>query len=130
MKMNQEIDAMDVMGVDPFEALVVPRFIAMQLMFPLLTFVRSSPGSAAGLIVCWLVLDLSPVFFFQRLLNNVGVPPLGGLAKAPGVRRRSSPRSAPAGLQVGRRRREPRPAVTAAVVQAIFAIIASMRCSP
>ena len=29
MKMNQEIDAMQTMGVDPFEALVLPRFVAM-----------------------------------------------------------------------------------------------------
>jgi phospholipid/cholesterol/gamma-HCH transport system permease protein len=29
MKMNQEIDAMQVMGVDPYEALVLPRFAAM-----------------------------------------------------------------------------------------------------
>src|SRR3712207_2183123 len=84
MKMNQEIDAMDVMGVDPFEALVIPRFIAMQLMFPLLTFVAIVAGLTGGLIVSWAVMDLSPVFFFQRMLNNVGVIHFwAGMAKAP-----------------------------------------------
>ena len=125
MKMNQEIDAMDVMGVDPFEALVVPRFIAMQLMFPLLTFVSIIAGLGGGLIVCWLVLDLSPIFFFQRLLNNVGAAHLwAGLAKAPvfaGVIAAVGTRQ---GLQVGGDVESLGQRVTAAVVQAIFAIIA------
>jgi phospholipid/cholesterol/gamma-HCH transport system permease protein len=125
MKMNQEIDAMDVMGVDPFEALVIPRFIAMQLMFPLLTFVSIIAGLGGGLIVCWLVLDLSPIFFFQRLLNNVGAAHLwAGLAKAPvfaGVIAAVGTRQ---GLQVGGDVESLGQRVTAAVVQAIFAIIA------
>jgi phospholipid/cholesterol/gamma-HCH transport system permease protein len=125
MKMNQEIDAMEVMGVDPFEALVVPRFIAMQLMFPLLTFVSIIAGLGGGLIVCWLVLDLSPIFFFQRLLNNVGAGHLwAGLAKAPvfaGVIAAVGTRQ---GLQVGGDVESLGQRVTAAVVQAIFAIIA------
>src|SRR6202012_2068335 len=44
MKMNQEIDAMRVMGVDPFEALVLPRFLAMLLTIPLLVFVATLAG--------------------------------------------------------------------------------------
>ena len=48
MKMNQEIDAMQVMGVDPFEALVLPRFLAMLTMTPLLTFVAGLAGLRAG----------------------------------------------------------------------------------
>jgi phospholipid/cholesterol/gamma-HCH transport system permease protein len=48
MKMNQEIDAMEVMGVDPFEALVFPRFIAMQLCFPA-AHLRGDPGRPGGL---------------------------------------------------------------------------------
>jgi phospholipid/cholesterol/gamma-HCH transport system permease protein len=116
---------MDVMGVDPFEALVIPRFIAMQLMFPLLTFVSIIAGLGGGLIVCWLVLDLSPIFFFQRLLNNVGAAHLwAGLAKAPvfaGVIAAVGTRQ---GLQVGGDVESLGQRVTAAVVQAIFAIIA------
>jgi phospholipid/cholesterol/gamma-HCH transport system permease protein len=61
MKMNQEIDAMEVMGG---RSLRRPRSSAlhrMQLMFPLLTFVSIMAGLAGGLIVSWTVLDLSPI---------------------------------------------------------------------
>src|SRR5690606_28194527 len=34
MKMNQEVDAMRVMGVDPFDALVLPRVVALVIMLP------------------------------------------------------------------------------------------------
>ncbi|TGY86326.1 ABC transporter permease, partial [Marinicauda algicola] len=37
MKMQQEIDAMRVLGLAPFEVLVLPRVIALVLMAPLLT---------------------------------------------------------------------------------------------
>ena len=125
MKMNQEIDAMNVMGVDPFEALVLPRFIAMQLMMPLLTFVAIVAGLAGGLIVSWMVMDLSPVFFFQRMLNNIGVIHFwAGMAKAPvfaGVIAAVGTRQ---GLQVGGDVESLGARVTSAVVQAIFAIIA------
>ena len=60
MKMNQEIDAMQVMGVDPFEALVFPRFLALLLTIPLLTFVATLAGLVGGLVVTWAVLDLGP----------------------------------------------------------------------
>ena len=38
MKMRQEIDAMRTIGLDPMEALVAPRLIALLIMTPLLTF--------------------------------------------------------------------------------------------
>ena len=61
MKMNQEVDAMQVMGVDPFEALVIPRLAAMLIMMPLLTFVGMLAGLFGGLLVTWSQLDLRPV---------------------------------------------------------------------
>ncbi|MDQ2860220.1 MAG: ABC transporter permease, partial [Pseudomonadota bacterium] len=72
MKMNQEIDAMEVLGVDPFDALVFPRFMALLLTIPLLTFVATLAGLAGGLAVSWSVLGIGPTVFFQRLIDNVG----------------------------------------------------------
>src|SRR5436190_19723345 len=72
MKMTQEIDAMRVMGVDPFEALVLPRFVALLVTIPLLTFVATLAGLLGGLVVTWSVLDLGPTFFLQRIVDNVG----------------------------------------------------------
>ena len=124
MKMNEEIDAMQVLGVDPFDGLVLPRFVALVLMIPLLTFVSNVAGMAGGLLVTWTVLDLTPAFFLQRIVDNVGATHFWvGMSKAPvmaaviaGIGCRQGMEVAGDVESLGRR-------VTAAVVHAIFAII-------
>src|ERR1700761_2568051 len=84
MKMNQEVDAMEVMGVDPFDALVLPRTMSLLLMTVLLTFVADIAGLFGGAVVCWAKLDLGPSFFIQRVQENVGVLHFWvGMSKAP-----------------------------------------------
>jgi phospholipid/cholesterol/gamma-HCH transport system permease protein len=124
MKMNQEIDAMRVLGVDPFEALVLPRFMALLFTIPLLTFVAAIAGLAGGMVVTWGVLGLSPDFFLARMLDNVGITHFWvGMSKAPVMALVIAGIGCRQGLEVagdveslGRR-------VTAAVVHAIFSII-------
>ncbi|MGC3944188.1 MAG: ABC transporter permease [Chryseolinea sp.] len=111
MKMNQEIDAMKVMGVDPFEALVFPRFVALLLTIPLLTFVATLAGMLGGMIVTWTALGLGPSFFLQRILDNVGADPLlGRPVQGPGHGRGDRRRRLPPGHGGRRRRGIPGPA--------------------
>ncbi|WP_411286673.1 ABC transporter permease [Phenylobacterium sp.] len=125
MKMNQEIDAMKVMGVDPFEALVLPRFGALLLTIPLLTFVATLAGLAGGMMVTWAALDLGPSFFLQRIVANVGVEQLWiGLSKGPVMAMVIAGIGCRQGLEVGGDVQSLGKRVTAAVVHAIFAIIA------
>jgi phospholipid/cholesterol/gamma-HCH transport system permease protein len=124
MKMNQEIDAMQVLGVDPFDALVFPRFMALLLTIPLLTFVATLAGLAGGLAVTWTVLDISPTVFFQRLIDNVG--PISfwvGMSKAPVMAVVIAGIGCRQGLDVGGDVESLGRRVTAAVVHAIFATI-------
>lgn len=124
MKMNQEIDAMKVMGVDPFEALVFPRFAALVLAIPLLTFVATLAGLLGGIVVTWSALGLGPAFFLQRIVDNVGPthfwlallksPVMAGVIAGIGCRQ---------GMEVGGDVESLGRRVTAAVVHAIFAII-------
>jgi len=125
MRMNQEIDAMQVMGVDPFQALVIPRLAAMLVMLPLLTFVGMVFGLFGGLVVTWSHLSLGPAFFLQRMVDtpDMFTHMMVGLSKAPVFAIVVAAIGCRQGLAVsgdveslGRR-------VTAAVVQAIFAII-------
>jgi phospholipid/cholesterol/gamma-HCH transport system permease protein len=124
MKMQQEIDAMRVMGVDPFEALVLPRFLALLFTIPLLTFIAALAGLMGGLIVVWAVLGLSPDFFIQRVVDEVGANHFWiGLSKSPvmaiviaGIGCRQGMEVAGDVESLGRR-------VTSAVVHAIFSII-------
>ena len=124
MKMNQEIDAMQVMGVDPFEALVLPRFVALLITIPLLTFVATLAGLLGGLMVTWSVLDLGPTFFLQRIVDNVGATHfLVALAKAPVMAGVVAGIGCRQGLLVGGDVQSLGQRVTAAVVHAIFSII-------
>ncbi|MBI1251826.1 MAG: MlaE family lipid ABC transporter permease subunit [Alphaproteobacteria bacterium] len=84
MKMRQEIDAMRVMGLDPMEALVAPRVLAMLVMTPILAFAAVVAGLAGGLVACWATLDVSVSMYFQRIAD--GVPQQHfwvGMAKSP-----------------------------------------------
>jgi phospholipid/cholesterol/gamma-HCH transport system permease protein len=124
MKMNQEVDAMQVMGVDPYEALVLPRFIAMLTMMPLLTFVAMISGMMGGMLVTWAVLGLSPSFFLQRLLDNVGIVHFYlGMIKSPVLAMVIAAIGCRQGLEVGGDVEQLGRRVTTAVVQAIFSII-------
>ncbi|MDB5444465.1 MAG: transporter, permease protein [Phenylobacterium sp.] len=124
MKMNQEIDAMQVLGVDPFEALVFPRFGALLISIPLLTFVAVLAGLFGGLVVTWNVLGLGPAFFLQRIVDNVGVENFWvGLSKAPVMAAVIAGIGCRQGMEVGVDVESLGRRVTAAVVHAIFAII-------
>lgn len=124
MKMNQEIDAMQVMGVDPYEALVLPRFVALLVTIPLLTFIATLAGLAGGMMVVWVVLDLSPSFFLQRIVDYVGVSHFWiGLSKAPVMATVIAAIGCRQGMEVGNDVESLGRRVTAAVVHAIFAII-------
>jgi phospholipid/cholesterol/gamma-HCH transport system permease protein len=125
MRMNQEVDAMQVMGVDPFQALVIPRLAALVMMLPILTFLGMLGGLAGGMLVSWAELNLGPAFFLQRLGEDgyMHRHMLVGMIKAPVFALVIAAIGCRQGLSVegdveslGRR-------VTAAVVQAIFAII-------
>jgi phospholipid/cholesterol/gamma-HCH transport system permease protein len=124
MKMNQEIDAMKVMGVDPFDALVFPRFLGLLLTIPVLTFVADLAGMLGGGVVIWGVLGYGPTLFTQRILDNVGSIHFWlGMYKAPvfamviaGVGCRQGMEVGGDVLSLGQR-------VTASVVHAIFAAI-------
>jgi phospholipid/cholesterol/gamma-HCH transport system permease protein len=124
MKMNEEIDAMRVLGVDPFDALVFPRFLALLLTIPLLVFVATLAGLGGGLVVAVTTLDISPTVFFQRLVDNVGINHFWvGMSKAPVMAVVIAAIGCRQGLDVGGDVESLGRHVTAAVVEAIFSAI-------
>jgi phospholipid/cholesterol/gamma-HCH transport system permease protein len=124
MKMNQETDAMQVMGVDQFDALVVPRVIAMLWMMPLLTFAAMFAGILGGLLVSWGALGISPVFFLERMQDSVSIRHFWiGISKTPLLALLIAMAGCRHGLSVGGDVESLGSRVTAAVVQAIFMII-------
>lgn len=71
MKMNQEISAMRVMGINPFDALIFPRLAALILTMPLVTFAGSMAGLFGGFVVVWAQLGYGPHFFSIRMTEYV-----------------------------------------------------------
>ncbi len=84
MKIREEIDAMQSLGLDPMEVLVLPRVFALIIMLPALAFIAAMLGLIGGGLVAWTAMDISPALFLTRLQdaitpNNFWV----GLIKAP-----------------------------------------------
>jgi phospholipid/cholesterol/gamma-HCH transport system permease protein len=124
MKMRQEVDALRVLGVDPIEALVAPRVLAMLVMTPLLTFIAVMAGLLGGMLVCWAALDVSPVLFVNRIHDNVPVRHFWvGMVKAPVFALVVALVGCRHGLEVGGDVVSLGRRVTASVVQAIFLVI-------
>lgn len=84
MKMREEIDAMRIIGIDPVEALFLPRIIALVLTMPMVTFVADMMALlGAGLVANYYV-GISPDTFILRLQQAVGLNTfLVGMFKAP-----------------------------------------------
>lgn len=124
MKMRQEIDAMRVLGLDPMEAIVVPRLIAMVVMTPVLTFAATMAGLAGGLVVCWAMLDVSPIMFFTRISEAVPAQHFWvGMLKAPVLAVVLALVGCRHGLETGNDVTSLGKRVTASVVQSIFLVI-------
>jgi len=84
MKITEEIDAMSVMGFDPFRFLVVPRIISLVLALPLLIFFGDIIGIFGGLVVAKFQLGVTPTSFVNRLREiSLMKHFLAGLIKAP-----------------------------------------------
>ncbi|MCC2978032.1 ABC transporter permease [Sphingomonas sp. PL-96] len=124
MRMNQELDAMQVMGVDIFEALVVPRVLAALIMLPLLTVVADLGGIVGGMLVSWTLLGIEPALFLQRMVDSVGAQQFWvGMAKVPLFALVIAATGCRQGLAVGSDVEGLGLRVTSAVVQSIFLII-------
>ncbi len=66
MKLNQEVDAMWVLGLNPFEVLVLPRLIALTIALPLLSFYSDLMALLGGGVMCNSLIDLD----FQQFLHH------------------------------------------------------------
>ncbi len=66
MKVNEELDALDTMGLDSVPFLVVPKVIASVIMLPLLTVFGNLFGLIGGLVVMF-----SLGFTFSTYLNQI-----------------------------------------------------------
>ena len=124
MKAREEIDALEVMGMEPVEMLVVPRVIGLVITLPLLTFFADIMGLVGGAAISQALLHLSPLQSIDRIRQAVDASDaFVGLVKAPIFAFLIATIGCMHGLRVSGSAESVGRETTRAVVKAIFLVI-------
>jgi len=84
MRVNEEIDAMQTMGLNTVDNLVLPRILGLVIALPLLTFYSDIMGLIGGAFMCYFQLGITIPVFLRQLNEAVTVNTMMvGLIKAP-----------------------------------------------
>lgn len=76
MKVSEEVDALEVMGIDPVRYLVMPRLAAMIVAVPLLTIFADVVGILGGAVVAKYQISSSFFLFFKNAAETLEVKDL------------------------------------------------------
>lgn len=124
MSLNEEVDALRAIGVDPIEVLVIPRMLGLLIAMPLLTVIADVIGLAGGGLLCRLLLDMPLAQFLNRANSAIASSTFWvGMFKAPVFAVLIALVGCWCGLRVRNSSRELGRLTTEAVVQAIFLVI-------
>lgn len=124
MKLHQEVDAMETIGMSPAEALVVPRVLAMALMLTLLGFFGTFMALLGGGLFVWISLAMPPITYVQRLQEVIPMSDfIIGTVKAPVFGAIIATMGCYQGFQVRGDAEAVGSRTTRAVVESIFVII-------
>jgi phospholipid/cholesterol/gamma-HCH transport system permease protein len=124
MKVNEEVDAMQVLGLDPIEVLVLPRLFALLLTLPLVALFANIMGLLGGAIMCWATLDITIPGFLRQLHSPLpGWTFWIGVLKAPTFAGIIALIGCYEGLRVSRSAESVGRLTTRSVVESIFLII-------
>jgi phospholipid/cholesterol/gamma-HCH transport system permease protein len=124
MELNEEVDALRAMGMNPIEVLVLPRILGLVIALPLLTVVADAMGLAGGGLLSLVNLHIPLPQFTSRLREALAPTTFwAGLIKAPVFALLIGMVGTYRGMQVRESARELGRLTTVAVVQSIFMVI-------
>lgn len=124
MRMREELDALSVMGVDPYQALILPRMVALLIGLPFLAFIGALSGLAGAAIVALIYGGIPLDIFLDRLQGALNFQTLMvGLIKAPFMAIIIGLVAANEGFKVAGSAESLGRHTTASVVRAIFLVI-------
>jgi phospholipid/cholesterol/gamma-HCH transport system permease protein len=84
MILTEEVDALRVIGINPFSVLVLPKLLSLCIALPLLTLFADMMSLLGGMVVAAFLLDVSFTDFINRLPQVVTLFSfLFGILKAP-----------------------------------------------
>jgi phospholipid/cholesterol/gamma-HCH transport system permease protein len=125
MRVNEEIDAMQTLGLNVAEVLVLPRVLGLVIALPLLTFFADLVGIIGGMVMCYFDLGVTIPAFMRELSGAIGVNTLlVGLIKAPVYAFLIALVGCFEGLRVERNAASVGKLTTRSVVESIFLVIA------
>jgi phospholipid/cholesterol/gamma-HCH transport system permease protein len=83
MKVSEEIEALEVMAINPVRFLVVPRFLAMLVMLPVLVVFSNYLGFVGGWTICHFALDMNTSAYILRIIEaSVTMDLVSGILKS------------------------------------------------
>jgi phospholipid/cholesterol/gamma-HCH transport system permease protein len=124
MQLNEEVDALQAIGVDPYDALVLPRIIGLTIALPLLTVIADAVGLTGGALLCKYLLDIPLPQYLIRMNESIAPTTFWvGVVKAPVFGVLIGLAGTYRGMQVRGSSRELGRLTTVAVVQAIFVVL-------
>lgn len=71
MKANEEIDALETVGIPAIQFLVLPRMLALGIMMPLLTLYSSALGIIGGMVIAMTLLSIPPAAYWIEMQTIV-----------------------------------------------------------
>lgn len=84
MRMQEEVDALHVIGLSVTEVLVLPRILALMIAMPILTFVADMSALFGAGLITWVYLDIPPAAFLTQLQAAITIETfVVGVIKAP-----------------------------------------------
>ena len=126
MKVNEEIRALETLGINPIVFIVFPRMFALVLMMPLLTLYADLIGVLAGMLVSESMLSLDSQIFLKGFLEAVSIADLNlGLIKGTVFGMIVAASGCMRGMESGSSADAVGKATTSAVVTAITLIVAA-----
>ncbi len=91
MRITEQIDALNTLGVDPVRKLVTPRFLAALIMLPVLTVIMDVIAIGGGMLIAVVKLDLTATLYLRSvyqsladtgfILRYIPIDVFGGLVK-------------------------------------------------
>jgi phospholipid/cholesterol/gamma-HCH transport system permease protein len=124
MQLNEEVDALRAMGMNPVELLVLPRILGLIIALPCLTVIADVMGLAGGGLLSLVSLHIPITQFTIRLREALSPTTFwAGLVKAPVFALLIGMVGCYRGMQVRDSARELGRFTTVAVVQSIFLVI-------
>jgi phospholipid/cholesterol/gamma-HCH transport system permease protein len=73
MRVTEELDALEVMALAPVRYVVVPKFLAMTTVIPVLTAFSVMVGIGGGMAISAVYLRIAPVTFLRQLVDVLTV---------------------------------------------------------